>query len=125
MSLTLPERVQKLWNWLRAQAKGAGSRGRKHEILLREPDAANPHVRFDERDVETECSRHRATSGLYPFSLFLVCSAREKPANPSLPRSGRRQAFPNSLEGPNRPVSWDQHLCRTFATAFRHRWILP
>jgi hypothetical protein len=22
--------------------------------LLREPDAANPHVRFDERDVETE-----------------------------------------------------------------------
>ena len=22
--------------------------------LLREPDAANPHVRFDERDVKTE-----------------------------------------------------------------------
>ena len=22
--------------------------------FLREPDAANPHVRFDERDVETE-----------------------------------------------------------------------
>ena len=22
--------------------------------LLREPDAANPHVRFDEREVETE-----------------------------------------------------------------------
>jgi len=22
--------------------------------LLREPDAGNPHVRFDERDVETE-----------------------------------------------------------------------
>jgi len=54
MSLTLPERVQKLRNALHAQAKGAVSRGRKHEILLREPDAANPHVRFDERDVETE-----------------------------------------------------------------------
>ena len=24
------------------------------KFLLREPDAANPHVRFDERDVETE-----------------------------------------------------------------------
>jgi hypothetical protein len=25
--------------------------------LLREPDAANPHVRFDERGVETEAGR--------------------------------------------------------------------
>jgi hypothetical protein len=25
--------------------------------LLREPDAANPHVRFDERGVETEARR--------------------------------------------------------------------
>jgi hypothetical protein len=33
--------------------KGA-SRGRQHDFLLREPDAANPHVRFDERDVETK-----------------------------------------------------------------------
>ena len=24
------------------------------QFLLRKPDAANPHVRFDERDVETE-----------------------------------------------------------------------
>ena len=24
------------------------------QVLLRKPDAANPHVRFDERDVETE-----------------------------------------------------------------------
>jgi len=50
--------------------KGA-SRGRPHEVLLREPDAANPHVRFDERDVETERSRHRATSRLYPFNQFM------------------------------------------------------
>ena len=54
--------------------------------LLREPDAANPHVRFDEREVETgqgqaseapaderaghrwACLNHRATSRLYnPF----------------------------------------------------------
>ena len=35
--------------------------------LLREPDAANPHVRFDERGVETEAwrrlVRHRQTKG--------------------------------------------------------------
>ena len=55
--------------------------------LVREPDAVNPPVRFDEREVETEhgmrifrhargnlemeLSRslpHRATSRLYPFS---------------------------------------------------------
>src|SRR4029077_18907442 len=29
-------------------------RERMHESLVREPDAANPHVRFDERGVETE-----------------------------------------------------------------------
>jgi hypothetical protein len=27
--------------------------------LVREPDAGNPHVRFDERDVETENGRAR------------------------------------------------------------------
>ena len=35
--------------------------------LLREPDAGNPHVRFDERGVETEAwwrlVRHRQTKG--------------------------------------------------------------
>ena len=31
--------------------------------LLREPDAANPHVLFDERDVETE---HGGTSEARP-----------------------------------------------------------
>ena len=29
-------------------------RGRKREFLVRKPDAGKPHVRFDERDVETE-----------------------------------------------------------------------
>jgi hypothetical protein len=33
--------------------------------LFREPDAGNLHVRFDERDVETErCSRSRQVSAL-------------------------------------------------------------
>jgi hypothetical protein len=55
--------------------------------LVREPDAGNPPVRFDEREVETEHGRrllrhkrgnpetevirslpHRATSRLYPIS---------------------------------------------------------
>jgi len=36
---------------------------------VREPDAANPHVRFDERGEETErpIRRHRASPRLYPF----------------------------------------------------------
>ena len=34
-----------------------------------EPDARNPHVRFDEREVETEwVGHHRATSRLYSYS---------------------------------------------------------
>jgi hypothetical protein len=54
--------------------------------FVREPDAGNPHVRFDEREVETEQGwilwhrqpkgpatamailNHRATSRLYTFS---------------------------------------------------------
>ena len=48
------------------------------KVLLQEPDAANPHVRFDERDVETERfspPRRVSTLHLSPFqrpSLFLV-----------------------------------------------------
>ena len=56
------------------------SRGRRHD-LVREPDAGNPHVRFDERRLETEprggvrhrhrtatpsTYRHRASRRLYP-----------------------------------------------------------
>jgi hypothetical protein len=33
--------------------------------LVRKPDAGDPHVRFDERDLETEPSGHRARSRLY------------------------------------------------------------
>ena len=33
------------------------ARARKREILLREPDAGKLHVRFDEREVETEQGR--------------------------------------------------------------------
>ena len=31
----------------------AAFRGRKREFLVRKPDAGEPHVRFDERGVET------------------------------------------------------------------------
>ncbi len=41
--------------------------------LLREPDAGNPHVRFDERDVETEHNqvppRHVST---LPFRISIA-----------------------------------------------------
>jgi hypothetical protein len=43
----------------------ATCRGRRREALVREPDAGELHVRFDERDVETEVTaeplRHRQT----------------------------------------------------------------
>lgn len=45
-------------------------------ILVREPDAGKLQVRFDEREVETEPTGHRATSRLYPFSpnsLLRLC----------------------------------------------------
>src|SRR5438132_12115881 len=48
--------------WFDWQAGDATSRVRRHEFLLREPDAGNPPVRFDERDVETKQGgilRHR------------------------------------------------------------------
>jgi hypothetical protein len=52
--------------------------------LLREPDAGNPHVRFDEREVETErlaSQRHLSTPpfstsvpfSTFPFSTFQSC----------------------------------------------------
>ena len=51
------------------------SRGRRHD-LVREPDAGNPHVRFDERRLETESwrgVRHRrsakAAGNGYPLRL--------------------------------------------------------
>ena len=65
MGLTTPATVQKLQEALHAKAKcvwapsGTDARGRKREILLREPDAGKLHVRFDEREVETEQGRAR------------------------------------------------------------------
>ena len=62
--------------------------------LVREPDAGNPHVRFDERDVETEhdmaseapsderdgtdrpCLNHRATSRLYRYGEWITITIR-------------------------------------------------
>lgn len=37
-----------------------------------EPDAGNPHVRFDERDVETGSRYYRATSRLYRIQSFVT-----------------------------------------------------
>ena len=49
-SLTAPERVRRL------QAALHAKNGRRHD-LIREPDAEDPHVRFDERRLETELWR--------------------------------------------------------------------
>ncbi len=70
MRLATPATVRKLQAALQAKAKGspdcrrcgAVTRVRTPDNLVREPDAGNPHVRFDERDVETELwvgLRHR------------------------------------------------------------------
>ena len=50
MGLTTPATVQKLQAALHVK---------KRETLLREPDAGKLHVRFDEREVETEQGRAR------------------------------------------------------------------
>ena len=51
MSLITPELLSEV-------ADGVTGNGYGHCVsLLREPDAANPHVRFDERGVETEAWR--------------------------------------------------------------------
>jgi hypothetical protein len=82
MRLATPPRIQALQRKLRLQAKRCANALRKSPI--REPGAGNPHVRFDEREVETEHGRrilrhrrgnpetevsrslhHRATSRLY------------------------------------------------------------
>src|SRR5229473_3643541 len=70
---------------------GATCRGRRREVLSESRMQGNPHVRFDERDVETElwsshlgtarrkgrkqtcpAYRHRATSPLYPTSTCMM-----------------------------------------------------
>jgi len=48
MSLRTPKLFSEVADGVRCNGYGYGV------SLLREPDAANPHVRFDERDVETE-----------------------------------------------------------------------
>jgi len=51
---------------LSSKAVRVSARGRSHEHLVRELDAANPHVQFDERGVETEHGGllgHRQTKG--------------------------------------------------------------
>src|SRR5450755_3883922 len=47
------------WGWCVWAPSGIEARARKREILLREPDAGKLHVRFDEREVETEQGRAR------------------------------------------------------------------
>ena len=49
-------------------------RERRHGNLVREPDAGNPPVRFDEREVETEQGetlRHRQPKGPAPATVHL------------------------------------------------------
>jgi hypothetical protein len=52
--------------WSSSSAVLVSARVRPHEHLVRELDAANPHVQFDERGVETEHGGllgHRQTKG--------------------------------------------------------------
>src|SRR5437016_3355894 len=62
------------WGWFGSRGVRSTARGRPHEVLVREPDAGNLHVRFDEREVKTGHG-----------------TAREAPADE---RAGNRQAIP-------------------------------
>ncbi len=62
MSLATPEQIQTLQRRLCLKAKRDGSAHALRRSLVREPDAGNPHVRFDERGQETKLwrgTRHR------------------------------------------------------------------
>ena len=54
MSLATPEHNQTLQRRLCLKAKWVGPAHALRRSLVREPDAGNPHVRFDERGQETE-----------------------------------------------------------------------
>ena len=41
------------WAWSSLVRSNVACRGRKREFFVREPDAGNLPVRFDEREVET------------------------------------------------------------------------
>ena len=68
LDLTYPdEYLYENLGWSDWNKQRATSRGRKHEwTLVRKPDAGNPHVRFDERGLETE----RASSPPRHFSTL-------------------------------------------------------
>ena len=75
------------WAWPNWVRRDIVCCGRKHEFPVRKPDAGNPPVRFDEREVETEQGgilwprqpkgpvtsmahlNHRATSRLYQVPI--------------------------------------------------------
>jgi hypothetical protein len=73
------------WAWSVCKGAKAASRGQKHEVLLRKPDAANPHVRFDEREVETErfpSPRHLSTLPIAFTNAMSRChSVTRRPAS--------------------------------------------
>src|ERR1700682_3523197 len=43
----------KRWDWFTWVRRDTACCGQTHEFFVREPDAGNPHVRFDEREVGT------------------------------------------------------------------------
>ena len=134
---------------LHAQAKcvwapsGTEARGRKREILLREPDAGKPHVRFDEREVETEQGRAREAPAderagrIGPpkpprhFSTLLFFKARTCPSATRCPHAASLQA--HGIDGivrvaamqerPHQSCTVRSHLIVKFG--IRHLFHLP
>jgi hypothetical protein len=55
----------------------ATSRGRQHDRLVRAPDAGDPHVRCDERGLETGGTTYRASPRLHqvPAPALFLCAA--------------------------------------------------
>src|SRR6266849_1324403 len=60
-----PKQSSDATNGATTQREGCKSVCDGDRVLVREPDAGNPPVRFDEGDVETERLCYRATSLLY------------------------------------------------------------
>lgn len=110
------------WDSYSCRNSRRGFRGRRHDSV-REPDALEAHVRFDERDVETgfmvrtvrhrqskeaatdmpDLQNYRATSRLYPFSkrtpvLSVWFSRRKSHIN-----AGKRRSRPAVTVAEGRP----------------------
>ena len=68
--------LHRMTGWLQRRAT---SRGRKHDGLVRAPDAGDPHVRCDERGLETGVHTYRASPRLHQVVIPAKTEIQARP----------------------------------------------